>query len=307
MAAISSPFRRSGCFGEWVRWLVPSNTQPVFRSSVIAISSLALLVSACATRPTAPSAASSETALDPQSNYIVEAQVRGAPRSAQGRSRRSILRPAERQGCQRAEACRNEGGDIGRGPAAVEGEHQVREIHYRRRDQVTAGDVVERTAPCRGRWNHQSGQHARRSSSHRTCAPRSPGAQIRLPRRFDRQRGLYYEFDYGQLILTRFTLADSLTTATGAAASVIAKRRSGIWDGGPFVHPVRFGVSRPVRRMVLGKTPLGERPAQRFWWFAGRSRIVPAAGQGDPCPRTMMMASSSRASTIAVTVRPTFG
>jgi hypothetical protein len=78
---------------------------------------------------------------------------------------------------------------------------------------------------------------------------------IQLPMRFDRQRGLYYEFDYGgQLILTRFTLEDKLTTTTGAAASVIAKRRNGIWDGGPFVHEVRFGVPRPVRKMVLGET-----------------------------------------------------
>ena len=83
-----------------------------------------------------------------------------------------------------------------------------------------------------------------------------PGEQIiELPMRFDRQRGLYHEFDYGgQLILTRFTLEDALTTATGATASVIAKRRSGLWEGGPFVHQVRFGVSRPVRRMVLGQT-----------------------------------------------------
>jgi hypothetical protein len=89
----------------------------------------------------------------------------------------------------------------------------------------------------------------------RLQAPR-PGEQvIELPMRFDRQRGLYHEFDYGgQLILTRFTLEDSLTTATGAAASVIAKRRNGLWDGGPFVHPVRFGISRPVRRMQLRET-----------------------------------------------------
>lgn len=87
----------------------------------------------------------------------------------------------------------------------------------------------------------------------RTATPNEQ--QIRLPMRFDRQRGLYYEFEYGgQLILTRFTLSDELTTATGAAASVIAKRRRGLWDGGPFVHPVRFGVTRPVRRMVLGQT-----------------------------------------------------
>ena len=86
--------------------------------------------------------------------------------------------------------------------------------------------------------------------------PAKPGEQvIELPMRFDRQRGLYHEFDYGgQLILTRFTLEENLTTTTGATASVIAKRRNGLWEGDPFTYPVRFGVSRPVRKMVLGET-----------------------------------------------------
>ena len=86
--------------------------------------------------------------------------------------------------------------------------------------------------------------------------PPKPGEQvIELPMRFDRQRGLYHEFDYGgQLILTRFTLEENLTTTTGATASVIAKRRNGLWEGDLFTYPVRFGVSRPVRKMVLGET-----------------------------------------------------
>ena len=88
----------------------------------------------------------------------------------------------------------------------------------------------------------------------RLKAPRPNEQQIELVMRFDKERGLYHEYSFGgQTILTRFTLADKLTTATGAAASVIAKRRNGIWKGDPFTYPVRYGVTRPVRRMVLGQ------------------------------------------------------
>lgn len=88
----------------------------------------------------------------------------------------------------------------------------------------------------------------------RIKAPRPNEQQIELPMRFDRERGLYHEYSFGgQLILTRFTLAERLTTATGAAASVIAKRRNGVWKGDAFSHPVRYGVVRPVRNMVLSQ------------------------------------------------------
>jgi hypothetical protein len=84
--------------------------------------------------------------------------------------------------------------------------------------------------------------------------PRANEQIIGLPMQFDRERGLYHKYSFaGQSILTRFTLADSLTTATGAAAAVIAKRKNGLWDGSAFSHPVRYGVVRPVRTMVLGQ------------------------------------------------------
>jgi hypothetical protein len=84
--------------------------------------------------------------------------------------------------------------------------------------------------------------------------PSSGEKIIELPMRFDRERGLYHELSFGgQIILTRFTLQDDLTTATGAAASVIAKRRNGLWEGDVFTYPVRYGISRPVRKMVLGE------------------------------------------------------
>ena len=234
--------------------LVSSNMQPLFRSSV-AISSLALLVSACATGPTAPSAASSETALDPQSNYVVEAQVRGRPvrlkvdpgapffvllndkiakelRLVGTKAATLAVGPLRLKGSTRSEKFTIGGVTRSRPVMWVKGQSHAEADGFINPANMPGGRVTLHLRPAK------SGEQ-----------------QIRLPMRFDRQRGLYYEFDYGgQLILTRFTLADSLTTATGAAASVIAKRRSGIWDGGPFVHPVRFGVSRPVRRMVLGKT-----------------------------------------------------
>ena len=58
--------------------LVASNMYPG-AGKLAAIASLAFLVTACATTSTAPSGSISETALDSQSNYIVEAQVRGRP------------------------------------------------------------------------------------------------------------------------------------------------------------------------------------------------------------------------------------
>ena len=84
--------------------------------------------------------------------------------------------------------------------------------------------------------------------------PSSDEKIIELPMRFDQERGLYHELSFGgQIILTRFSLQDELTTATGAAASVIAKRRNGAWEGDIFTHPVRYGIVRPVRKMVLAQ------------------------------------------------------
>lgn len=113
----------------------------------------------------------------------------------------------------------------------------------------------------------------------RLKAPGPNERLIEMPMRFDRERGLFHEYSFGgQLILTRFTLAESLTTATGATASVIAKRRNGLWDGGPFTHPVRYGVKRPVQNMVLGE-PLSvngftlSKLAVRIWDDRGSYRL----------------------------------
>ena len=220
-----------------------------------AIASLAFLVSACATTSTAPSAPSSETALDAQSNYIVEAQVRG-------RHVRLKVDPGAPFFIVLNDKVAKDLGLIGT-KAATLAVGPLRLKGSTRSEKFTIGGVTKSRpvlwvkgqshADVDGVINPANLPGNRVTLRLRTLMPNEQ--QIRLPMRFDRQRGLYYEFEYGgQLILTRFTLADELTTATGAAASVIAKRRRGLWDGGPFVHPVRFGVSRPVRRMVLGQT-----------------------------------------------------
>lgn len=85
--------------------------------------------------------------------------------------------------------------------------------------------------------------------------PPRPGERtIEVPMHFDQQRGLYHDMEFGgQAILTRFTLLESLSTATGATASIIAKRRSGAWSGEQFSQPVRYGIVRPVRKMVFAE------------------------------------------------------
>lgn len=213
-----------------------------------------MLAAGCTTT-SAPSTPSSETILDPQSNHIVEAQVRGralrlrvdpgAPyfvllndkvakelRLVGTKAATLAVGPLRLKGSTRSEKI------------AIGGLTRSRPVMWVKGQSIAEADGVINPASLPG---------GRITLQLRAPAPGEQ--QIRLPMRFDRERGLYFEFDYGgQLILTRFTLADELTTATGAAASVIAKRRNGLWDGSPFVHPVRFGVSRPVRRMVLGQT-----------------------------------------------------
>jgi hypothetical protein len=77
---------------------------------------------------------------------------------------------------------------------------------------------------------------------------------IVIPTEFDRERGLFYPFEYsGETLLTRFSLADRLTSATGASAALIAGRRGGRWSGDVAMEPVRYTIRRPVRELVLGQ------------------------------------------------------
>lgn len=224
------------------------------RRGIVAVSSLPLLAGGCAT--SSPSSKSSlETVLESHSRYIVQAEARGralrlkvdpgAPyfilindriakelRFVGTKAATLAVGPMRLKG-----STRNEKFTIG-------GVTGAKPVMWVKGQSIPDADGVINPA-------HVPGDRV----TLRLQAP-TPGEQsIELPMRFDRQRGLYHEFDYGgQLILTRFTLAERLTTTTGATASVIAKRRSGLWEGGLFTYPVRFGVTRPVRTMVLGQT-----------------------------------------------------
>ena len=83
--------------------------------------------------------------------------------------------------------------------------------------------------------------------------PVQPGETVTvLKTEFDQERGLVHRMAFGsEVLLTRFTLDDELTTATGATASLVARKLGGSWNGGPFTHRVRYGIRRPVRRMEL--------------------------------------------------------
>ena len=213
-----------------------------------------MLAAGCATTPTLSTPAN-ETTLEPSSSYIVEAQVRGRPLRLKVDPGAPFFVLLNDKMAKELRLVGTKAATLAVGPLRLKGSTRSekftiggvtrsRPVMWVKGQSIAEADGVINPANLPG---DRITLHLR--------APAPSEQQIRLPMRFDRQRGLYFEFDYGgQLILTRFTLSDELTTATGAAASVIAKRRSGLWDGGPFVHPVRFGVSRPVRRMVLGQT-----------------------------------------------------
>jgi len=231
--------------------LVGSKNSRAKNASIAA--ALSCFVAGCATT-TSPSPGS-ELSFDTQSNYIVDAQARGRPlklRVDPGAPYFVLLndRIAKELGLVSTKAA-----TLAVGPMRVKANT--------RNEKFTINGVTSSKPVMWVKGEAISGADgvinpANLPANHVTLRLREPvpGEQsIQLPMRFDRERGLYYEFDYGgQLILTRFTLEDALTTTTGAAASVIAKRRNGLWEGGPFVHQVRFGVPRPVRRMVLGET-----------------------------------------------------
>jgi hypothetical protein len=213
-----------------------------------------MLATGCTTTPTSSTPAN-ETILQPSSDYIVDAQVRGRPLRLKVDPGAPFFVLLNDKVARELRLVGTKAATLAVGPLRLKGST--------RSEKFTIGGVTT-SRPVMWVKGQSVGNAdgiinpANLPGGRITLSLRAPGPgeqQIRLPMRFDRQRGLYYEFNYGgQLILTRFTLGDELTTATGAAASVIAKRKNGLWEGGPFVHPVRFGVSRPVRRMVLGQT-----------------------------------------------------
>ena len=226
--------------------------QHCIRGTVVAMSG-ALLASGCATT-TSPTAAVNETILDATSQYVIQAEARGRPLKLKVDPGAPYFVLLNDKVAKELRLVGTKAATLAVGPMRLKGSTRSEKLTI---GGVTASKPVmwvkgQAIGDADGVINPANLPGGRVTLRLQAA---QPGEQIiELPMRFDRQRGLYYEFDFGaQLILTRFTLEDSLTTATGAAASVIAKRRSGLWEGGPFVHQVRFGVPRPVRRMVLGQ------------------------------------------------------
>lgn len=220
----------------------------------IAAAGLACLLAGCATT-TPSSAPGTDLTFEPQSNYIIEVQARGRPLKLRVDPGAPYFVLLNDKIAKELRLVSTKSAVLAVGPTRLKANTRNEKLTIK---GVTASKPVmwvkgESIPDADGIINPANLPGNQVTLRLREAAPSEQ--VIQLPMRFDRQRGLYYEFDYGgQLILTRFTLEDRLTTTTGAAASVIAKRRNGLWEGGPFVHQVRFGVPRPVRRMVLGET-----------------------------------------------------
>lgn len=213
----------------------------------------AILTSGCATT-SARSGPVDEAVFNAQSDFVVDTVVRGQPvrlRVDPGAPWYVLLNASA---AKRLGLVGTRGATFAVGPMRLKGKT--------RSEKITFGTVIasrpviwfkgEAVKGVDGVVNPANVPHDRVTL--RFGTPSSAEKIIELPMRFDQERGLYYELSFGgQIILTRFSLQDELTTATGAAASVIAKRRNGLWEGDIFTHPVRYGIVRPVRKMVLGQ------------------------------------------------------
>jgi hypothetical protein len=245
----------------------------------VAASGLALLAGGCATT-SRTSTTVNETVLDADSQFIVQVVARGRPLRLKVDPgapwfvllNGSVARELRLVGTRSA--------NMAVGPVKLKGQTRSEKLTF---GSLTASRPVmwfkgESVRDADGVINPANLPWDRVTLRLR---PKAANEQaVELPMEFDRERGLYHRYSFGgQLILTRFTLADPLTTTTGAAASVIAKRHDGLWKGGMFTHQVRYGVVRPVRKMVLGK-PLSvngfmlSQMAVRVWDDRGDYRLT---------------------------------
>ncbi len=211
-----------------------------------------VLTSACTT--TGRSGAVDEAVFDSRSDFVIEAQARGQTLRLKvdpGAPWYVLLNGST---AKKLGLVGTRSATLAVGPVRIKGKT--------RSEKFTFGTVIARRPVLWFKGEAVSGADGvvnpanlpRGRVTLRLAEPSAAEQTVELPMRFDEERGLYHEFSFGgQLILTRFTLYDELTTATGAAASVIAKRRNGLWEGGNFTHPVRYGIVRPVRNMVLGE------------------------------------------------------
>lgn len=234
--------------------MVRTSIQRMGKGGLVAAATLVLLTTGCSTTGSS-TATTSEQILGPSSSFLVDASARGRPLKLKVDPGAPFFVLLNDQVAKDLRLVSTKAATLAVGPMRIKGKT--------RNEKLTIGGVTSAKPVMWFTGQAVSGADgvinpANLPSDLITLQLHEtrPGEQmIELPMRFDRERGLYHEFDYGgQLILTRLTLSDKLTTTTGAAASVIAKRRAGLWEGGPFTHNVRFGVPRPVRRMVLGET-----------------------------------------------------
>jgi hypothetical protein len=216
------------------------------------LGSAGILLSGCTT--TTARSGLVEAVFDSRSDFVVDTVVRGQPLRLKVDPGAPWYVLLNSSAAKRLGLVGTRSATFAVGPMRVKGKT--------RSEKVTFGTVVatrpviwfkgESVSGADGVVNPANVPHDRVTM--RFGAPSSVEKIIELQMRFDKERGLYHELSFGgQIILTRFTLQDELTTATGAAASVIAKRRNGLWEGGNFTHPVRYGIARPVRKMVLGE------------------------------------------------------
>jgi len=212
----------------------------------------AILTTGCTT--TANSGSVDEAVFDSQSDYIVETVVRGQMLRLKVDPGAPWYVLLNGSAAKRLGLVGTRGATFAVGPMRVKGKTRSEKITF---GTIEASRPViwfkgESVRGADGVVNPANIPHDRVTL--RFGAPSDAERIIELPMRFDQERGLYHELSFGgQIILTRFTLQDELTTATGAAASVIAKRRNGFWEGDIFTYPVRYGIVRPVRKMVLGE------------------------------------------------------
>lgn len=84
-------------------------------------------------------------------------------------------------------------------------------------------------------------------------APGSGEQLFRLPLEFNANSGLFLRQPLGgQEVSFKIAAANPSTLVTAAAGALIAAQHAGTWAGDAQDHPIRFGIARPTRPLILG-------------------------------------------------------
>lgn len=221
----------------------------IARRCALASLSLTCLTS-CAT--VSDNAAASSTTIDATSDVLVPVEIRGQQLKLRVDPRTPGYVLLNGSAAQRLGLTRSAMTTFVVGPIAYQGDTSFedltiggirvnRPVMWFRHEMVEGADGA--INPAHLPWD---------SVTLRLGARRPDERTISLPMQFDSERGLFYSFEFsGETILTRFTLADRPTTATGATAALLAERKGGQWAGDTFMQPVRYDIVRPVREMAF--------------------------------------------------------